>query len=367
MSIGEDIRQIDEVDEATLRALAVALAPPPDFADAQEPMTGRSLPGRPAKTEGFVSHMPERIGRHALLNAEEEVALAKAIEVGVLAKERLAALSTEPSTPEQRMQMSDLRQLILEGEEAFTQFFVCNQRLVIKIAFGFSDKSNGLERDDLIQEGMLGLMQAIKMYDFAKGFKFSTFAHGRVRSAIQEATNKSGRTIRLPVHVERGIGQVSKAIKALADKGIEPTPQAISEVTGIKTKALSHIIGAMQLRVLSLSAPIKDDGSELGALITDEHAEGVTDRHDRVELRDVIKGIVTSGILTKAEVQVLCFRLGLLGNTVLGFSDIASTLNADPNRGKRAAVTRQDAEKLYLDAIDKIRAVFGPTLQDFAA
>ena len=182
------------------------------------------------------------IGRVPLLTREDEVRLAKRIE------------------------MNDMM--------AKNALIEANLRLVVSIAKRYSGR--GLTLLDLIQEGNLGLIRAVEKFDWRRGFKFSTYATWWIRQAIPRALADQSRTIRIPVHMVERMNRVARAKRALIQKNNrEPTPEEIGELVEMPAKKVEEILKLGQEPV-SLEAPV--GGEEGDASLGDFIEDSATDR-----------------------------------------------------------------------------------------
>src|SRR3989440_4445166 len=183
----------------------------------------------------------KQIGKVALLNAEEEVELAKRIEAGLYAAERgrRAEDSTEKLSPQLRR---DLRWIVRDGERAKNHLLEANPRLVVSLAQRYTGR--GMAFLDLIQGGKLGLIRAVEKFDYTKGYKFSTYATWWIRQAITRAMADQARTIRIPVHTMEVITQLRRIQRELLhDLGRESTPQELAkemDITPEKALEIQH-------------------------------------------------------------------------------------------------------------------------------
>ena len=169
----------------------------------------------------------KQIGKVALLNAEEEVDLAKRIEAGLYGAERLR--QAEEANEKLVLQMRrDLRWIVRDGERAKNHLLEANLRLVVSLAKRYTGR--GMAFLDLIQEGNLGLIRAVEKFDYTKGYKFSTYATWWIRQAITRAMADQARTIRIPVHMVEVINKLGRIQRELLqDLGREPTPEELAK------------------------------------------------------------------------------------------------------------------------------------------
>src|SRR4051812_15054529 len=239
---------------------------------------GRLLPERADSRSSGTSSDPVRmylkeIGRVPLLTAAEEVILAKRIEAGGLASERLADLSAlrELDTLDFAERRRHER-LARDGEQAKSELIQANLRLVVSIAKRYMGR--GMLFLDLIQEGNLGLMRAVEKFDYTKGFKFSTYATWWIRQAITRAIADQARTIRIPVHMVESINKVHRVQRQmLQELEREPTVEELAEKVGITEARVREIMRISQ-DPLSLDSPVgEEDDSNLADFLADAQAE----------------------------------------------------------------------------------------------
>ncbi|HWO66385.1 MAG TPA: RNA polymerase sigma factor, partial [Umezawaea sp.] len=212
----------------------------------------------------------KQIGKVALLNAEEEVELAKRIEAGLYAAERVrrAEDENEKLTPQMRR---DLRWIVRDGERAKNHLLEANLRLVVSLAKRYTGR--GMAFLDLIQEGNLGLIRAVEKFDYTKGYKFSTYATWWIRQAITRAMADQARTIRIPVHMVEVINKLGRIQRELLqDLGREPTPEELAKEMDITPDKVLEIQQYAR-EPISLDQTIGDEGdSQLGDFIEDSEA-----------------------------------------------------------------------------------------------
>ena len=206
----------------------------------------------------------------ALLNAEEEVELAKRIEAGLYAAERLRQVDEdgEKLSPQLRR---DLRWIVRDGERAKNHLLEANLRLVVSLAKRYTGR--GMAFLDLIQEGNLGLIRAVEKFDYTKGYKFSTYATWWIRQAITRAMADQARTIRIPVHMVEVINKLGRIQRELLqDLGREPTPEELAKEMDITPEKVLEIQQYAR-EPISLDQTIGDEGDcQLGDFIEDSEA-----------------------------------------------------------------------------------------------
>lgn len=243
------------------------------------------------------------IGKTALLSAEDEVELAQAIEVGLYAEYKLA--NAEKLT---RAEKRDIKILIKEGKKARSHLLEANLRLVVSLAKRYTGR--GMPLLDLIQEGNLGLIRAMEKFDYAKGFKFSTYATWWIRQAITRGMADQSRTIRLPVHLVEQVNKLSRIKREMYQSlGREATNEELAEESGIDESKIEMLLRQSRDPV-SLDMPVgADEEAPLGDFIEDaeatdaESAVVASMRHS--DIRDVI------GSLEEREQDVIRLRYGL--------------------------------------------------------
>ncbi len=243
------------------------------------------------------------IGKTALLSAEDEVELAQAIEVGLYAEYKLA--NAEKLT---RAEKRDLKILAREGKKARSHLLEANLRLVVSLAKRYTGR--GMPLLDLIQEGNLGLIRAMEKFDYAKGFKFSTYATWWIRQAIARGMADQSRTIRLPVHLVEQVNKLSRIKREMYQSlGREATNEELAEESGIEESKIEMLLRQSRDPV-SLDMPVgTDEEAPLGDFIEDaeatdaETAVVASMRHS--DIRSVI------GSLEEREQDVIRLRYGL--------------------------------------------------------
>lgn len=291
------------------------------------------------------------IGQYQLLTQAEEVELAKAIEAGNRA---VAIFEAQTAEAIGKRECVRLETAIRRGKTAKNRFIQANLRLVVSIAKKYS--ASGLPILDLIQEGNLGLIRAVEKFDYAKGFKFSTYATWWIRQAITRAIADKGRTIRVPVHMIETISAVSRARARLyATLGRAATVAEIAADLGISEE---KVYDALQTspELVSLYEPIGDDDAELEDFIEDEQAaepyEIAATELRRIELMNVLSA------LNEKEQRVLELRFGLSGGDALTLEEV----------GNEFDVTRERVRQIEAKALSKLRHPSSPSrLRDMAA
>jgi len=292
-----------------------------------------------AEQQDAVGAYLEAIGRHDLLNKEDEARLGRLVMDGLTALERIDSNEKLSATQRRR-----LNEEIAAGQRARDQFVVANLRLVVSIARRY--QSTGLPLGDLIQLGNLGLMHAVEKFDFRKGFKFSTYATWWIRQAITRGYADTARQIRLPAHAEdtfRLVARVSDDLEARL--GRSPTDDEIAAASGVDADRVREV-RKFPTRMASVDAPIGDGDSDdllLGDTIADDEmsfADDIADRDARVH---VVKTML--GVLDDRERRIVELRYGLDGG---GPRDLAEV-------GKEIGVTRERVRQIEARVLSKLR------------
>jgi len=283
----------------------------------------------------------KRIGKVPLLSAQQEVDLAKRIEGGLYASERLRRFVEEGAKLTSAMRR-DLDWVSRDGERARTQLLEANLRLVVSIAKRYTGR--GLAFLDLIQEGNLGLMRAVEKFDYARGFKFSTYATWWIRQAISRAMADQSRTIRVPVHMVEVINQLGRMRRELLDRlGREATLAELAVEMNM-TPARVEEVQQLARTPVSLDQAVGEDGnSELGDFIHDPEAVVALDVVAVGQLRDQLQQVLLT--LTEREAGVVRLRFGLVDGRPRTLDEI----------GEVYGVTRERIRQIESKTMSKLR------------
>jgi RNA polymerase primary sigma factor len=281
------------------------------------------------------------IGRVALLTAEMEVDLAKRVEAGLFANEKLRAHNDgEVKIP--IAMRRDLAEIVVDGERAKRHLLEANLRLVVSLAKRYQGR--GLDLLDLVQEGNLGLVRAVEKFDYAKGYKFSTYATWWIRQALQRALADQGRTIRVPVHMAELITKVTRTRRDLTQTlGREPTPEELGEPLGMTSEKVEEILRYGR-DTLSLQAPVGDDDAVLGDFITDTDS---VDPQMAVETQ-MLQGQLSEVLeaLPERSAIVMKMRFGLVDGRPRTLDEV----------GRHLGLTRERIRQIERDTLAEIRA-----------
>ncbi|MFJ6750488.1 MULTISPECIES: RNA polymerase sigma factor [unclassified Streptomyces] len=277
------------------------------------------------------------IGRIPLLTAVEEVDLARRVEAGLFAEEKLT------STPDLATQLaSDLDKLVVLGRIAKRRLIEANLRLVVSVAKRYVGR--GLTMLDLVQEGNLGLIRAVEKFDYARGYKFSTYATWWIRQAMSRALADQARTIRVPVHVVELINRVIRVQRRmLQERGYEPTPEEVAAHLDLTPERVSEVLRLAQEPV-SLHAPVgEEDEVSLGDLIEDGDAASPAESAAFLLLREHLEAVLST--LGERERKVVQLRYGLADGRPRTLEEI----------GRIFGVTRERIRQIESKTLNKLR------------
>ena len=280
----------------------------------------------------------KQIGKVALLNAEQEVNLAKRIEAGLYA-EHLLKTEQDSMTPKHAR---ELHWVVQDGVNAKNHLLEANLRLVVSLAKRYTGR--GMLFLDLIQEGNLGLIRAVEKFDYSKGYKFSTYATWWIRQAITRAMADQARTIRVPVHMVEVINKLARVQRQmLQDLGREPTPDELARELDMTPEKVVEV-QKYGREPISLHTPLGEDGdSEFGDLIEDSEAVVPADAVSFVMLQEQLQRVLDT--LSEREAGVIAMRYGLNDGVPKTLDDI----------GHRYGVTRERIRQIESKTMSKLR------------
>ncbi|HEY5149247.1 MAG TPA: RNA polymerase sigma factor [Mycobacterium sp.] len=283
----------------------------------------------------------KQIGKVALLNAEEEVELAKRIEAGLYATQKLAEL-VEKGEKLPVQQRRDMQWICRDGDRAKNHLLEANLRLVVSLAKRYTGR--GMAFLDLIQEGNLGLIRAVEKFDYTKGYKFSTYATWWIRQAITRAMADQARTIRIPVHMVEVINKLGRIQRELLqDLGREPTPEELAKEMDITPEKVLEIQQYAR-EPISLDQTIGDEGdSQLGDFIEDSEAVVAVDAVSFTLLQDQLQSVLET--LSEREAGVVRLRFGLTDGQPRTLDEI----------GQVYGVTRERIRQIESKTMSKLR------------
>ena len=290
----------------------------------------------------------KEIGKVPLLSAEEEIELAKNMEAGAVAKEKIAILksreenATEEELAEIKEEIKNLQKDLDAGDEAKKRLAEANLRLVVSIAKRYVGR--GMLFLDLIQEGNLGLIKAVEKFDYRKGYKFSTYATWWIRQAITRAIADQARTNRIPVHMVETINKLIRVSRQLLQElGREPSPEEIAAEMNMPVERVREILKISQEPV-SLETPIgEEEDSHLGDFIQDDNVPVPADAAAFTLLKEQLEEVL--GTLTEREQKVLTLRFGLEDGRARTLEEV----------GKEFNVTRERIRQIEAKALRKLR------------
>ena len=306
-----------------------------DADDADEPEQQVSVAGATADP---VKDYLKQIGKVPLLNAEQEVELAKRIEAGLFAEERLAH-DGGGLPPKLR---NELHWIAQDGRRAKNHLLEANLRLVVSLAKRYTGR--GMLFLDLIQEGNLGLIRAVEKFDYTKGYKFSTYATWWIRQAITRAMADQARTIRIPVHMVEVINKLARVQRQmLQDLGREPTPEELAKELDMTPEKVVEV-QKYGREPISLHTPLGEDGdSEFGDLIEDSEAIVPAEAVSFTLLQEQLHAVLDT--LSEREAGVVSMRFGLTDGQPKTLDEI----------GKVYGVTRERIRQIESKTMSKLR------------
>lgn len=283
----------------------------------------------------------KQIGKVALLNAEEEVELAKRIEAGLYATQLMTEM-TDRGDKLPAAQRRDMTWICRDGDRAKNHLLEANLRLVVSLAKRYTGR--GMAFLDLIQEGNLGLIRAVEKFDYTKGYKFSTYATWWIRQAITRAMADQARTIRIPVHMVEVINKLGRIQRELLqDLGREPTPEELAKEMDITPEKVLEIQQYAR-EPISLDQTIGDEGdSQLGDFIEDSEAVVAVDAVSFTLLQDQLQSVLET--LSEREAGVVRLRFGLTDGQPRTLDEI----------GQVYGVTRERIRQIESKTMSKLR------------
>ncbi len=336
-----DVEQLDDIFASLLdQGISVGQAkeevPSEEKKDPAESAEEDEFDLSQIEIDDSISLYLKEIGRVPLLTAAEEVDLAKRMEAGRDSRHRLNQEHVEWEEREH------LLWLVRDGRSAQEHLIKANSRLVVSVAKKYVGR--GVPFLDLIQEGNIGLIRAVKKFDYCRGYKFSTYATWWIRQAVTRAIADQGRTIRVPVHMYEQINRLTRTSRQLVQElGRDPTTEEIAEELGVTPRKVEHIMRVSQ-RPLSLEMPVgEEEDSYLGDFIEDEDADSPQDSAGRQILREVIDEIFQS--LTPREVRILQLRFGLVDGYNYTLEEV----------GRKFGVTRERIRQIEAQALSRLR------------
>ena len=308
----------------------------PEPVEAPVPARARAADTSGPSSDLFRQYLRE-IGRIPLLTAAEEVELARRVEAGLFAEEKLS------STPDLESRLAlDLDRLVVMGRMAKRRLIEANLRLVVSVAKRYVGR--GLTMLDLVQEGNLGLIRAVEKFDYARGYKFSTYATWWIRQAMSRALADQARTIRVPVHVVELINRVVRVQRRmLQERGYEPTPEEVAAHLDLPPERVSEVLRLAQEPV-SLHAPVgEEDDVALGDLIEDGDATSPVESAAFLLLREHLEAVLST--LGERERKVVQLRYGLADGRPRTLEEI----------GRIFGVTRERIRQIESKTLNKLR------------
>jgi RNA polymerase sigma factor (sigma-70 family) len=274
----------------------------------------------------------EAAAREPLLTKQEEIELAQTIERGKAAEEKLAAGRVRSDATIRKLR-TDMR----VAEAARQRFIMANLRLVVSVARKY--QGQGLPLLDLIQEGNIGLMRAVELFDWRRGFKFSTYATWWIRQGITRAIADRSRSIRLPVHIHDRLRKLNRSRFQFAQtKGREPTREELAKMLDTTVEEVDDLTEMGRREPLSLQSPVGEE-TELGDLIEEQDSEGQFNEVEDALLRQEI-GEAVEDLLDERERQVVALRYGLDSGQPLSLRETGKVLGLS---GERVRLIEREA------------------------
>lgn len=315
---------------------AEALDEGPEPEPAEAPPRARTAETAGPSSDLFRQYLRE-IGRIPLLTAAEEVELARRVEAGLFAEERLSGATDLDSEL-----ALDLDRLVVMGRMAKRRLIEANLRLVVSVAKRYVGR--GLTMLDLVQEGNLGLIRAVEKFDYARGYKFSTYATWWIRQAMSRALADQARTIRVPVHVVELINRVIRVQRRmLQERGYEPTAEEVAGQLDLPPERVGEVLRLAQEPV-SLHAPVgEEDDVALGDLIEDGDAASPVESAAFLLLREHLDAVLST--LGERERKVVQLRYGLADGRPRTLEEI----------GRIFGVTRERIRQIESKTLGKLR------------
>jgi RNA polymerase primary sigma factor len=325
LELDEELAEVEEEAEGFVLS---------DEDDADEPAAQVAQAGATADP---VKDYLKQIGKVPLLNAEQEVELAKRIEAGLFAEDKLNV----PASPNPKLRR-ELEVIAADGRRAKNHLLEANLRLVVSLAKRYTGR--GMLFLDLIQEGNLGLIRAVEKFDYTKGYKFSTYATWWIRQAITRAMADQARTIRIPVHMVEVINKLARVQRQmLQDLGREPTPDELAKELDMSPEKVIEV-QKYGREPISLHTPLGEDGdSEFGDLIEDSEAIVPADAVSFTLLQEQLHSVLDT--LSEREAGVVSMRFGLTDGQPKTLDEI----------GKVYGVTRERIRQIESKTMSKLR------------
>ena len=343
-------KDIDNLDELMLTleeaGIEILEAPPSEDRERKEEKEKGIGPRLDEEALVIAADMDDGVGVYfkevgfiPLLTKEEEVMLAKKMEQGELAREKLDGNENGDLRHQERRQYV---QLVNEGQDAFDHLVTANSRLVISIAKKYVGR--GLTFLDLIQEGNVGLLRAARKFDYKRGHKFSTYATWWIRQAVTRAIADHGRTIRVPVHIGDQLNRLMRLGRNLTQQlNRQPTTEELAKYSGQPLEKIEQMLEYARTPV-SLDKPVGEDGdSLLGDFIEDEDSEAPTDRVSQILLREHLLEAIDT--LPPREQRILRLRYGFQDGQMYTLAEI----------GQRLGITRERVRQLEAQALGRLR------------
>ena len=327
-----------EIDEEKIAAMGIHNGHVGGAIDEAEELDRFDLSG--ISSDDTVGLYLKEMARVPLLTTEQEVSLAKRLEMGLWAAEELSTLNGNGGKAGGHRQ--ELQNFINDGSDARAHLIKANTRLVVSIAKKYM--GGGVPFLDLIQEGNLGLMKSVEKFDYTRGYRFSTYATWWIRQTITRAIADQGRTIRVPVHMSDRIRRLYKISRQLEqEKGRKPTPEEIAVEMELEPRKVQWML-KVSWQPLSLEHPVgEEEDSELGNFIEDETTPTPNLSADQNLLREKVEEVLST--LTPREARILRLRFGLQNGRYYTLEEV----------GQKFGLTRERIRQIEGKALRRLR------------
>ena len=295
---------------------------------------------RPTKDTDPLALYLKQISRYPLLGIADEQEIGQKIQ-----HSRLAIVSLKEAYVDRPADVVFIRESAkLEAalRELKNRMITANLRLVVSIAKNYQHRGLGLL--DLIDEGNIGLIEAVERFDYTRGCRFSTYGTWWIRQAIIKSLADKGRIIRIPIHMLNTISKCFFVAKQLTqDLGRDPSPEELSEYLQIPPERISEIMSLSQ-ETTSLDTTVdEDNNTRLSDLISDDTLIEPFELVFTATLQETMEDVLSQ--LTEREMKIIKLRFGLTDKGPLTLEET----------GKLLGITRERVRQIQGKAISKLR------------
>jgi RNA polymerase sigma factor (sigma-70 family) len=240
-----------------------------------------------------------------------------------------------------------IRNEIDEIIKATNEFIVANLRLVVFIAKKYLNR--GMDFNDLLQEGNLGLIKSAERFDFRRGYRFSTFASWWIRQHITRAIYDKTTDIRIPVHIRTKVNVMIRKAETLAkETGMEPEPRHIAEAFGLPLEDVEKIL-SLPKSDTSLNSPVGEGEDSFGSLIADKILPNPEEVIVDLALAERVREVLAH--LDDLQEKVLRKRFGIGEKRNHTLEEVA----AMPDVFGKRPVTREYVRQIETSALRKLQ------------